>query len=84
MSNRTRYPTRTYLPAVLAAGLFAAGASLPAVADMGAADTGATSSVTRAPHKTGNRFHHRNVTRETAEFARLEAAGEDAGRDLRR
>lgn len=71
---------RTTVPALLVAGLFLAGTALPVAADVTAAQSDAEPRMSRAPHKTGNRFHHRNVTSETAEFARLELADEAAGR----
>lgn len=84
MTKTTRRSTRSTLPALLVAGLFLAGTTLPAVAETAATQAGAEPQLTRAPYKTGNRFHHRNVTRETAEFARLEVAEGDAAQNRSR
>lgn len=68
---------------LLAAALL--GAGLPASADEREAGTTSpqVERVTPAPFKMANRFHHRNVTQETAEFARFEEA-DDAVSDSRR
>lgn len=81
MTKTIRSSSQSTLSALLVAGLFLACTTLPVVAETAATQGGAERQLTRAPYKTGNRFHHRNVTREMAEFARLEVAEGDAGQN---
>jgi len=75
--NLPRNPALTIATALLGAAL-----ALPAAADLDGA--GDAASPVRAPHKVANRFHHQAKARETAEFARLEVATDEAGSDSRR